>query len=258
MRRTLQLYDLIQQKYLLEGSVCFIESKYFTLYYLFSMKNILKQRLTFGDLILIVTNLVPLWGVWFKGWDAKMIFIVYCFETIIAGIYTALQLWLTTLIKKKDAWTNGGETTMVSGYVFIVFFIIHYGFFVLIQMHIFLGILHIKPPSVNLFYYITHIYKFLPEYALWILALFTISYGLIVLKEFILTGIYKTIDMGSLMFAPYGRIFVQQFVVIIGSFILLFNRGSEIFILVFVIMKIFFGFLLDFEKIISSTVKKKD
>lgn len=222
------------------------------------MKNLLKQNLTIGDWFMILTNLIPVWGVWFKGWDAKMMFVVYCFETIVAGFYTIIQMWLTTLVKKKDIWNEGDPTSTVSGYFFMVFFLIHYGFFVLIQMHIFLGILHVKPANINLFYYIVHIYNYLPSYALWMLCLFAISYGFIVLKEFVLTGIYKTIDMGTLMFAPYGRIFIQQFVVIIGSFVLLFNKGGEIFILVFVITKIFFGLLLDFKKIVTSAVEKRN
>jgi hypothetical protein len=221
------------------------------------MKNFLKQQLTLGDAIMIITNLVPLWGVWFKGWDAKMLFVVYCFETIIAGLYTVIQLWLTTLVKKKDIWNEGDPDSMVSGYLFIVFFIVHYELFVFIQMQIFMGILHVKPASINLFYFIIHVNRFIPEYALLMLLLFAVSYGFIVVKEFLLTGIYKTIDMGTLMFAPYGRIFIQQFVVIIGSFILLFNKGGEIFILLFVITKIFFGLLLDFKKIMTNAVEKR-
>jgi uncharacterized membrane protein len=120
-----------------------------------------------------------------------------------------------------------------------------------------MGILHVKPASINLFYFIIHVNRFIPEYALLMLLLFAVSYGFIVVKEFLLTGIYKTIDMGTLMFAPYGRIFIQQFVVIIGSFILLFNKGGEIFILLFVITKIFFGLLLDFKKIMTNAVEKR-
>lgn len=219
------------------------------------MKNLLKQQLTLGDCIMIATNLIPIWGVWFKHWDAKMIFVVYCFETIIAGLYTIIQLWITTLVKKKDIWNQGDSASTGSGYMFIIFFIFHYGLFVVVQMQIFMSIVHVKPASVNLFYFIIHVTRFLPEYAVFMLLLFTISYGFIVLKEFILNGVYKTIDMGTLMFAPYGRIFIQQFVVILGSFVLLFNKGGEIFILLFVCIKIFFGLLLDFQKILSSNKK---
>ena len=97
----------------------------------------------------------------------------------------------------------------------------------------------------------------MPAYALWLLLLFAITYGFIVLKEFVFTGAYKTISMGSLLFAPYGRIVVQQFVVIVGSFVLLINKEGKIFILVFVIVKIFFELLLDYKKIITEAVAKR-
>jgi hypothetical protein len=221
------------------------------------MKKLLKQQLTLGDFLLIATNLIPIWGVWFKGWDAKMMFLVYCFESIIIGIYNFFQLWLTTLVKKKDVWENNGTSSIVSGYVFMFFFLAHYGFFVFIQMTIFLNIVNLKNESAGVFDFVLHFYKYMPSYALWLLLLFAITYGFIVLKEFVFTGVYKTIDMGALMFAPYGRIFVQQFVVILGSFILLFSTGGKIFILIFVLVKIFFELLLDYKKIITEAVEKR-
>lgn len=221
------------------------------------MKNLLKQQLTIGDFLLIVTNLIPIWGVWFKGWDAKMMFLVYCLESIIIGIYNFLQLWLTTIYKKKDVWNEDQPDSLVSGYMFMFFFLAHYGFFIFIQLNIFLSIVHFKNESFGAIDFVVHFYKHMPAYALWLLLLFAITYGFIVLKEFVFTGAYKTISMGSLLFAPYGRIVVQQFVVIVGSFVLLINKEGKIFILVFVIVKIFFELLLDYKKIITEAVAKR-
>lgn len=220
------------------------------------MKAILKQRLTFGDFLLIAANLLPIWGVWFKGWDAKVMFLVYCLESVIVGLYNLLQMWLVTLIKKKDNWESNGSSSLVSGYFFMLFFLFHYGFFIFVQLKIFLSVVPINGLSDNVFAFVTQPQKYLPTYAIWLLLYFIVTYGIVVMKDFMLTGLYKTMDLGTLMFAPYGRIFVQQFVVIVGSFALLFNKEGKIFILVFAVCKIVFELLIDYKKIIEEAVKK--
>jgi hypothetical protein len=221
------------------------------------MKQYFKRQLTLSDASLIVVNLIPIWGVWFKQWDAVMVFLVYCMETVIVGIYNFLQLWLTTLYKKQDVWQNNDITSMQSGYLFMFLFLFHYGFFVFIQLTIFLSIIHINGFEGNAFTFILHFARYMPSYAIWLLVLFSISYGLSVVKDYVINGLYKTMDMGTLLFAPYGRIFIQQIVVIIGSFFLLFQSGSKFFIVVFAVCKIVFGLLLDFKKIITEAKKKQ-
>ena len=56
------------------------------------------------------------------------------------------------------------------------------------------------------------------------------------------------------MFQPYGRIFIQQVTVILGSMFLSFGAG-KIFILVFAAIKIFFEVFIDFENLIKKAAK---
>ena len=223
------------------------------------MKQFIKRRLSITDIFLILVNLVPLWGVWFKGWNAREVFLVYCLESIIAGIYNIIMMWMTTLVKKKDEWSNGGASTMVSGYFFILFFMVHYGFFIFIQISIFLQVADIGNLAFGpaaFFQFITHVADYLSPATEQLLLLFIASYGIVVLKDFVFNGAYKTASIGALMFAPYARIFVQQFCVIIGAFLLGFNLG-KIFILVFVVVKIFFESILNYQGIIEEAGKKK-
>ncbi|MBL7722039.1 MAG: hypothetical protein JNK98_08605, partial [Chitinophagaceae bacterium] len=55
-----------------------------------------RKKLTLADLILIAANLVPVFGVWFLGWDAVEAFIVYALETMIVGILTVGKLLVAT------------------------------------------------------------------------------------------------------------------------------------------------------------------
>lgn len=194
---------------------------------------------------------------WYNQWDAPGVFIVYCLESVIAGLYNIIMMFITTLVKKKDVWQNGSATAIVSGYGFIAFFVVHYGFFVWLQMGIFLGIsgyMNYSFGPSNVFDFFVHLLQNIPLQLQWLLLLFIVSYGLMVLKTFILTGIYKTASLGVLMFAPYARVFVQQFCVIIGGIFLQFGAGRY-FILVFAVVKIFFDTILDYEKIISVSAK---
>jgi len=77
------------------------------------------------------------------------------------------------------------------------------------------------------------------------------------LKDFILNGAFKTASLNAIMFAPYGRIFIQQFTVIAGSLFLGFGAG-KIFITIFAGVKIFFEVWVNYERIIAVMVKKEE
>jgi hypothetical protein len=81
-----------------------------------------------------------------------------------------------------------------------------------------------------------------------------VSYGFRLTTDFILTGDYKNSSLGYLMFQPYGRIFIQQVTVIVGSMFLSFGAG-KIFILIFAAIKIFFEVFIDFDFIMKKAAK---
>ena len=57
-----------------------------------------------------------------------------------------------------------------------------------------------------------------------------------------------------LMFQPYGRIFIQQITVIVGSMFLSFGAG-KIFILIFALIKIFFELFINYDAILNKSIK---
>jgi hypothetical protein len=59
--------------------------------------------------------------------------------------------------------------------------------------------------------------------------------------------------MMLLMFQPYGRIFVQQVIVIIGSMFLALGSDKG-FILIFAVVKIIADVYLSFDKILDKTM----
>jgi hypothetical protein len=216
----------------------------------------LKRKLQTGDLIMIVANLIPLYGVWFEGWDPKQMFLVYCLETIIIGGFNILKMIIVTLDRKKDVWeSSGGAKMMVRGWFFILFFIVHYGFFVFVQTSIFAGVSGLNPDqSFGPFTFLGKIYSYLDLDARMVLYIFIAMYGFRVMSDFIMNGRYRQTSLGLLMFQPYLRIFVQQFVVILGSMFLAFGAG-KIFMLIFVAIKIYAEVFINFEAYLAKAEK---
>jgi hypothetical protein len=216
----------------------------------------LKRKLTPGDYLLIIVNLIPLYGVWFEGWNASQVFLVYCLETMIIGVVNVIKMASVTLfVKPKDVWQNNGSSTLQSGFFFILFFIVHYGIFVFVQTQIFFEVSGVIKVNSVLGKYAA-IPGALGNEGMLLLLIFITYYTLQTLFDFFLSGEYKTISMARLMFQPYGRIFIQQIVVILGSMFLSFGAG-KVFILVLVIVKIYFEIFVNFDRFMVLAEKRK-
>jgi hypothetical protein len=214
----------------------------------------LKRKLSRGDIFIILSNLIPVYGVWFLGWSAVDVFIVYALETLLIGGITVLKMLVTTLFKKKDVWYNKGSSSNVSGLFFIFFFIIHFGLFAAVQTAIFSGSAKINPPGSGMLHFFFHFYEYINGDIAIMLAGFGVSYLAWNFIPFLLRQEYKTTPMMLLMFQPYGRIFIQQFTVILGSMFLTFGFGKG-FILVFALAKILFEVMANFDGILDKTMK---
>ena len=163
---------------------------------------------------------------------------------------------ITGLIIKKDEWqTTGGSTTKQPFWFFMLFFLLHYGFFVAVQMGMFFAVSGIGDQyGITISNFFSKWASMLTNNAYIMLGVFVVSYGFRLTTDFIMTGEYKTSSLGYLMFQPYGRIFVQQVTVILGSMLLSFGAG-KIFILIFALIKIFFEVFIDFNLLLKKAAK---
>lgn len=215
-------------------------------------RSFIKRSLQPSDYYLLVLNLIPVVGVWLLNWSAQEVFLVYCLESVIIGLYNIVRLSMAAAVRKKDVWNDqSGNESQVGGWFFPVFFFVHYGFFIAIQLSIFLSVSGLEQSMgiENAWDFVIHLPRYLSINSQLLLLAFVVSHGLIVVKDFVLTGAYKTAPMGALMFEPYGRIFVQQFTVIAGGLFLSFGAG-KIFITLFAAVKLFFDIVVDYDRII--------
>lgn len=215
-----------------------------------------KRKLTGGDYFLIAANAIPIFGALFLGWRPQEVFLVYCLETIIVGLVQILKMAVVTLARPTHPWTNQDSISMKHGLFFMIFFMLHYGIFVAIQMGIFFGVSGIagadKITLGNFFYTWP---KLLTPQGVIMLVAFAISYAVKAIFEFILSGEYQRVNMMQLMFQPYARIFVQQVVVILGSMFLLLGAGT-MFLIIFALVKIYFEFIVNYDLILKKAGKE--
>lgn len=216
-------------------------------------KNMFRKPLGRSEWILILSNLIPVYGVWFMGWSAVEVFTVYALETLIIGMLTVLKLLMASLARGKDKWYNKGRSIEVSGLFFIVFFIMHFGIFALVQTSIFAGVSGITPAGKSPEYFFFHWWEFINRDIGIMLMIFLLSYLLRDLMPFMIRKDYQQAPMLLLMFQPYGRIVVQQFTVILGSMFLSFKLGA-VFVLIFAGVKIMAELFFSFDKIMEKTI----
>lgn len=213
-----------------------------------------KRKLTISDFFLIAVNLVPVFGVWFEGWDARKVFIVYCIETVIVGLVTILKMaGITLFVRSKHEWNNNGAKSMQSGLFFILFFIVHYGFFVFVQTQIFFAVTNLGRSTIGFGIY-SKIPGMLGHEGRLMVLIFIIYYTAQGLFNFFGSGQYKNISMTRLMMQPYVRIFIQQFIVILGGMMLAFG-APYLFIVVMAVTRLAAELFVDVDRL---TLKEEE
>ena len=92
--------------------------------------------------LIIVFNLIPLYGVLILKWDARLLILTYFWETIIAVLFHAVRLWYVhlrwgslpeTKERSKLLAKESGSTPMNPFFV-PLFMLVLFGFFCFVQM----------------------------------------------------------------------------------------------------------------------------
>jgi hypothetical protein len=167
--------------------------------------------------LLVLGNLLPLFGVLFLDWDAGSVVIFYWSENLIIGA--------CTIIKMLHAHPIGGTFTSA-------FFLIHYGGFCAVH-----GLFAVTLMGLGEFTFfesepwplflafvqllvevIRHVLQVVPPEWLLGFSLLAISHGVSLVINYFMNGEYRDQDIKSLMSEPYKRIVVLHIAIIGGGF----------------------------------------
>lgn len=189
-----------------------------------SSTNNRSRQMTLAYLVLL--NLIPLYGVFGMGWDAKLLLLAYFMETIIAVLFHAIRLWYLhwrwgklpeSLENAKTLAAATGATTIEPSFLPLLMLAV-YGMFWSVQLMVLGGFAEKTFPEgifTSLWYYSQH------ELAWVTIGCTAIQFMRLVREVF--TNQYRAVPIEQLFFQPFRRILIQQLVVILGGFFLVFG-----------------------------------
>ncbi|MFM9944020.1 MAG: DUF6498-containing protein [Bacteroidia bacterium] len=198
----------------------------------------MKKYLTSKNLALLLINLVPLYGVLFLDWQAMIIILFYVAETILVGILQVFKMAALYIMNHNNpaALVVIRTNTGVKGLGLIPFFIFHFGFFVFVQMMIFGGF-----TNQNLIQSFGLLFTGDYKYAMAIIFITKLS---LLISDLFWNPEIETQLPDDVFFEPYPRIFVQQFMVILGGWGIFFGQGMMGYLIVLIGCKIVLDLIL--------------
>lgn len=173
------------------------------------------------------------------------ILFAYFLETIIIGIFNALKMFCSIKFAKSN------------GYGLILFFLVHYGFFVAIQSIFGFSMFSAEENTI-----IKEPFNILENY-ISILNLEDIKYALPAIvfthlgkffSDFINNKKYEKFTANEIMFKPYVRIFIQQFVVILAFFFIVIGNAGVMAAILLIFFRLFVDLVLESIKEDSKTL----
>ena len=167
--------------------------------------------------ILIAANLVPLYGVLFRGWQIFPLLFLYWFENVIIGMFNALKM----LLCKSD---NHKSAKIAAA----LFFCIHYGLFTLVH-GIFIFVVFGGEVEVQSLW---------NEGFGWAMLDLFVSHGISFAFNYIKGGEYKRTSLNKLMQEPYDRVVILHLTIIGGGFLMTVLQSPVAGLIMLVLIKI--------------------
>jgi hypothetical protein len=199
---------------------------------------------------MIITNLVPIYGVLFMGWQVFPVIFLYWIENVIIGISNVLKMLLSS---------PGSPGQWVAKFFMIPFFCVHYGMFTLVHgifiLVFFGGYMKSGSPMPGISDLLNLIGSLQIGGA--VLALM-LSHTVSFITNYIGNGEYKQASLSDLMAQPYGRVIILHLTIMIGGFLMM-ALGSPVVGLVFlIVLKTFIDIKTHLKQHTITVPKKAD
>ncbi len=186
-----------------------------------------------------ITTVIVILGLLFFNWDGKSVLLAYMLETIIIGAIHIAKMLVAGVSNLVRLGKTPKIMRLISITFTIVFFCIHYSIFVFVQLSMMLEVLDIKEvSSAGLFSFDFMALLQLPGMTEIYLALLLANIYYAV-KNYFLPRKFIGADLNVMMFQPYIRVVIQQFLVIMGGFIILMTDAVYIVAIALVVVRTF-------------------
>ncbi|MBI5226684.1 hypothetical protein HY994_05655 [Candidatus Micrarchaeota archaeon] len=164
-------------------------------------------------IVLLFSNLVPLIGVLFLGWSQGLLLLLYWLESAVIGAFTLLKMRKAQGMPTGSLKVNGQtveaktpDQIQAMKKFLMHFFVMHFGIFMFVHLMFLLFFLFQDSSAWNN----------LGWNLLLGLASTIISHGFSYQWNYLGTREFERTSADALMLAPYPRIFLMQFAVILG------------------------------------------
>lgn len=170
-----------------------------------------------GSTWIIASNLVPVIGVLFFGWQALPLLVFYWIENVVIGAFNVPKLIISGVTKPMPQ--------PLIGIFFAAFFVVHYGMFCFVHGIFVFAMFTVGDvlnngvePTGESFDLLTRVQMMLQDADLFwsVVALIAIRLG----EFFVLWlggGVWRKVDPQTQMFEPYGRIIVMHLTIFIAT-----------------------------------------
>lgn len=201
-------------------------------------------------IILIVVNLLPIYGVIYEGWDVFEIVVLYWFENVVIGVVNVLKI-LCSAPRSDDGGASGkplpeylrsdgaGVLQHAAKLFLVPFFTIHYGGFCFVHGVFVFAMLGNKSNATGGGDPFTGMREMLGSVfqsnIKWFVIAIVVSHVFSFLHNYIGKGEFRKLSPADLMHAPYGRIMVLHFAIILGAFAIA-AIGSSVGMLILLII----------------------
>jgi hypothetical protein len=182
-------------------------------------------------IILIISNLAPVAGVLFMGWDIFQVMMLFWAENAVIGGFNVLKMLFSTAGSSAH---RGKKSSMIP------FFIIHYGIFTLVHGVLVFTIFGSMFNNNSFLAGISDTYRTLTTPAFrWALAALALSHTISFSVNYLGKGEYRKITLDQLMIQPYTRVIILHITILIGGFLVMFFSSPLIGLLLLIALKVY-------------------
>jgi hypothetical protein len=153
--------------------------------------------------MLVLSNLVPLIGVWFFGWSRWSIAFLYWVESAVIGFYTVLKMIMAKGVPKKPV-TGLGRMRLF----LVLFFMIHFGGFMMVHLALLTGAHMLITAIAGTRESASSMFSIMLSGG----SSMFLGHGASFIMNYWLGREYERVTPAQVMISPYPRIILMQFV----------------------------------------------